>query len=204
MLEHARVTSPATIETMRAVVISPPKHWLEERRRLGLDHKDEVWDGVLHMVSPPALVHQLFGSALERLLDRLAAARGLRVVREAGVFGPEGSDKNYRIPDLSIADPKYLSKRGIEARSELVIEILSPDDESRDKLPFFAACGIPEVWLVDPNTRMTEIYVLRGTGYFAVAPDRAGMLRAPALGLELAVVDGPKLRIAWADGVAEI
>lgn len=196
--------SPGIVETMRAVVISPPDHWLEERRRLGLDHKDEVWDGVLHVVPPPASGHQLFGSALERVLDPLAASHGLRVLREGGVFGRDAGDKNYRVPDLSLVHPKYLSKRGIEARAELAVEILSPGDESRDKLPFFAACEIPEVWLVDPETRIVEVYVLHGTAYFAVASDRAGILHAPALGLELTVVSGPRLRIAWADGFAEI
>jgi Uma2 family endonuclease len=189
---------------MRAVVISPPEHWLEERRRLGLDHKDEVWDGVLHMVPPPASWHQLVGSALERVLHRHAESRGLQVLREGGVFGPVVGEKDYRVPDVSLVDPKHLSKRGIEARADLVIEILSPDDESRDKFPFFAACKIPEVWLVDPDTRVIEVYVLRGDVYFAVTSDRTGLLHAPALGLDLSVVAGPKLRIAWADGFAEI
>jgi hypothetical protein len=34
---------------------------LDERRRLGQDVRDEMWDGVLHMVPPPGGAHQDYG-----------------------------------------------------------------------------------------------------------------------------------------------
>lgn len=36
---------------MRVLLLDPDPKWLEERRRLGHDRFDEVWDGVLHVVS---------------------------------------------------------------------------------------------------------------------------------------------------------
>ena len=39
---------------MRAVMLDVPESLLDERRRLGLDVFDEVWEGVLHMVPPPS------------------------------------------------------------------------------------------------------------------------------------------------------
>jgi hypothetical protein len=38
---------------MRVVWLEAPGGLLEERRRLGLDIRDEMWDGVLHVVPPP-------------------------------------------------------------------------------------------------------------------------------------------------------
>lgn len=38
--------------------------WLEERRRLGLDGRDEVWEGILHMVPAAAFEHDAFVFAL--------------------------------------------------------------------------------------------------------------------------------------------
>ena len=35
---------------MRAVLLEVPEAMLDERRRLGHDGRDEMWDGVLHMV----------------------------------------------------------------------------------------------------------------------------------------------------------
>lgn len=189
---------------MRAVVLVPEPEWLEERRRHGLDRYDEVWDGVLHVVPFPTIEHQRREAKLEDVLVPIAAEHGLEVFRGAGLYEPAAGDKNYRGPDIAVVDPKYVSKRGIEGRAELVIEILSPNDESRNKLDFYAKCEVQEVWLLDPNTRALEVYVLRGTTYWAVTPDRTGTVHAPRLGLELRVVDGPKLRISWADGSAEI
>lgn len=38
---------------MRAVLLEVPEGMLAERCQLGLDGRDEVWDGVLYMVPPP-------------------------------------------------------------------------------------------------------------------------------------------------------
>jgi Uma2 family endonuclease len=74
--------------------------------------------------------------------------------RDHRVFGP---GENWRIPDLTFARPDQSSERGLES-AELVIEILSPNDESRKKLPFYASIGVREVWIIDPVTRVAEIY----------------------------------------------
>jgi Uma2 family endonuclease len=97
------------------------------------------------------------------------------------------------VPDVAVADPAHISQRGIEGRCELAIEVLSPDDESREKLPFYAQHGTQELWLVDPETRAFEAYVLRGRAYFAIAPDQQGAVRAPTFDLLLQTTEGPKL-----------
>jgi Uma2 family endonuclease len=188
---------------MRAVVLQPDPGWLAERRRLGLDARDEVWDGVLHVVPPASLPHQDIGGELYVVLRGVAASLGLKVFYESGVFDPTKGDADYRVPDLVVAAPTQLSTRGIEGRAELVIEILSSDDESRDKLPFYATCQVQEVWLVEPKTRVVEVYVLRGEPYFAVAAGSDGIVKAPRLALDLQTIAG-KLRITWAGGSAEV
>ena len=180
---------------MRAVMLEVPEHWLEERRRLGHDKRDEVWDGVLHMVPPPSVPHQRLGATLLRILTPIIERHRLEILYEAGVFG--AGDRNYRQPDLVIVDPQYISDRGIEQRAEAVIEILSPNDESRDKLPFYAACGIPEVWLIDPKTRAFEILSL--TDQYSTAGAESAVL-----GIRFSVGAGPTLRLEWSDGSSEI
>ncbi len=176
---------------MRAFVNSGDpgfQSWLEQRRRQGNDRFDEVWDGVLHVVPPPSSQHQAFESELEAVLRPIAKARGCSVFHNMGVYDPTAGEKNFRIPDLVVVDPKFVSPRGIEGRAELAVELLSPDDESHDKLPFYASCGIPELWMIDPITRDVEIYILRKTTYATIAWNRQGALAAPKLDLELQTV----------------
>jgi Uma2 family endonuclease len=152
------------------------------------------------MVPPPSLRHQTLDTDLVLVLAPLARRRGLQVVHDAGLFL---RDDEYRVPDLMVFDPRFAAERGIDTRAEIAIEILSPNDESRQKFAFYAKCNVSEIWLIDPITCAFEIYVLRGGTYFAIA-DEAGVARAPLLDLKLSVTTGPKLRIEWADGSEEI
>lgn len=187
---------------MRATMMVD-REWLAERRRLGIDGKDEVWDGVLHVAPTPTTDHQRFEGAVEAVLRPLALARSFELFHMVAILDPRDHDRNYRIPDVLVVEPTYVLRLGTEGPVELAIEILSPDDESREKLPFYAERGVKELWLVDPETRAHEVYLLRGKGYGIVVADRAGITRAPALDLELSLA-GTKLRIAWASGSAEI
>ena len=198
------MASPDT-RVMRAVILQMPEHWIAERRMTGEDRRDECWDGVLHVSPQPTTSHQGLGMALLDALKALADARGWRRFYEISVFDPDPArQKNWRVPDVSLVAPEHFTERGIEARAELVIEILSPHDESRDKFDYYARCGIPEVWLVDPHTRVPEVYVLAGASYITVQPDATGALAAPSLGLALSAVAGPKLRITSPAGTVEI
>lgn len=201
------MTAPGIVDAMRALVLEPDAHflaWLDDRRRRGVDRFDEVWDGVLHVVPFPGFDHQDFEGELEVVLRRVTAATNLKVLHNFGVYDPIKGEKNLRGPDVLVAALSHISQRGVEGRAELVVEILSPNDESRDKFGFYAGCGIPEFWIIHPVTRVAEVYVLDHGTYVdqPVAPD--GTIEAPRLGLTLRVVDGPKLRITWADGSAEI
>jgi Uma2 family endonuclease len=183
------------------VFVRKPDHqllaYLEERRRNGLDHKDEVWDGVLHVVPPASLQHQSFAADLMIVLKAIAKPLGLEAYHEVGVFDRVGRETNYRTPDVVVASPQYLSARGVEARAEIVIEVLSPDDESRKKFEFYAGCGVPEFWIVHPVTRAIEVYELRNGAYSErpAAPD--GTIEAPRLGLALRVVEAADRLGGW-------
>ncbi len=188
---------------MRAVMMVD-REWLEDRRRRGVDTRDEVWDGVLHVPPEPTADHQRVELKLARVLAPLAEARGLEAFIQLSVLDPRDHHRNYRIPDVMIVDPKHVIRRGTEGPVALAIEILSPDDETRAKLPFYAERGVQELWIVEPDTRAVEVYLLRGGAYATIVADRAGILRAPALDLELSTLPGPKLRVSWTGGSAEI
>jgi Uma2 family endonuclease len=60
------------------------------------------------------------------------------------------------------------------ATAALVVEILSPDDETRQKLPFFAAHHVDEVLIVDPAERAVTWLGLREGEYQPI--ERSGLI----------------------------
>ncbi len=189
---------------MRALLLEPDPKWLEERRRLGHDRFDEVWDGVLHVVPSPNAHHQIFESDLEAVLRPLALSAGFKLIHNLDLLDREKGENNYRQPDIAIVSPKDIIKRGINGHAELVIEIRSPNDESYEKLPFYESCQIPECWIVQPETREFEVFVLQRGKYVTAKPHKDGTVVAPRFDLKLRLVDGPKLRVAWTGGSADI
>jgi len=188
---------------MHPVTHEVTEAFLEERRRRGQDKKDELWDGVLHMVPPPASRHGSVTNALHHALHAIARRRGLRSFGEStGVFAPRADGADYRIPDASVVRPEQVSTRGVEG-AVLVVEVLSPRDESRAKLPFYAARQIPEVWMLDPMTYALELLGLEG-GTYAPVPATADGWTSPQLGVTLQHTPGPALVLIDGDARYEL
>jgi Uma2 family endonuclease len=175
-------------------MLDVPEELIEDRHRLGLDKRDEVWGGVLHMVPPPAPRHNFFAGDLLFALARIVAKHRLRATYEVGVFDPVQGLRDFRVPDLVVAPQGLFSDRGVEGHATLVVEVLSPNDESRDKIPFYARVGVREVWLIDPVTRAIEIYHLRDAELVSVRP-HGGVLHSDSLELDLETIPGPKLQL---------
>jgi Uma2 family endonuclease len=177
----------------------PAEALLAERRRLGLDRADELWEGVLHMVPPPSGPHARRATELLLALAPIARRRGLIAYGDGvGLYAPEPRPISYRCPDVALARPDQESERGLEG-AVLVVEVLSPDDDSRAKLPFYGRIGVEEVWLIDPRTRALELFTFAGG-----APTPAPADHSPRLGIGLALVAGPRLRLVDGDAVHEV
>ncbi len=150
---------------MRAVVLDPPTAGLEEllerRRRSGLDRLDEVWEGVLHMVPAPNDAHADVAQQLAILLDAPARAAGLFPTMHEFNLGDSKDD--FRVPDGGLHRARRWGTW--EHTAPLVVEIVSPDDETWQKLPFYAARAVDEVLIVDPRERVVHWLGLREGEY---------------------------------------
>jgi Uma2 family endonuclease len=143
---------------------------LERRRRAGVDRLDEVWDGVLHMVPAGSLEHARIATQLTLLLD--APVRAAELLLAMHEFNLGETVHDFRVPDGGLHRP---GATGIwHATAAAVIEILSPDDESRQKLPFYAAHHVDEVLLVDPAERSVTWLALRDGDYVPI--ERSGLI----------------------------
>ncbi|GAA1185866.1 hypothetical protein GCM10009608_22050 [Pseudonocardia alaniniphila] len=180
-------------------MLDAPQAMLDERRRLGHDVRDEMWDGVLHMVPPPGGPHQRFSLSFVRVVSPLAERRGLVPHMETGLFR---SDDDYRVPDQLYCRPKHLSERGAEG-AELVVEVRSKGDETYDKIDFYGRVGVREMIVAHPRDRRVELFRALGGRLVPVQPGATGELTSEVLGIVLRTVDG-KLEISWSEGSATV
>ncbi len=178
-------------------MLEVPQALLDERRARGADRWDEMWEGELHMVPPPSELHQDIALRLVRVLAPLAEARGLLARMETGLYRP-GSERDWRVPDNTYARPELRSERGIEGAASLVIEVLSPNDETYDKLVWYAAVGVGEVLVIEPETMRVELFANRDGRMIPVEP-----AVIECLGVRAETVDGT-LRLTWDGGTADI
>ena len=179
-------------------MLEVPQALLNERRAKGLDRSDEMWEGELHMVPPPSTENQSVGAELFLALAPLAKRLGLDPWYDpTGLYRP-GVDDDWRVPDQMYAVPDRRSKRGIEGGAALVVEILSPHDETYAKLDWYAGVGVGEVLVVEPETRRVELFANRDGRMTPVEP-----VVIECLGVRGETVDGT-LRLTWDGGTADI
>jgi hypothetical protein len=144
---------------------------LKERRRVsGLDRLDEVWEGVLHMVPAPSYEHARIAQQLAVALDGPARAAGL--VPAMGEFNLGDSEHDFRVPDGGLHRP---GAGGVWLHTAaLAVEIVSPGDETWQKLPFYAAHQVDEVLILDPAERTVHWLGLAGGEYRPI--ERSGLI----------------------------
>ncbi|HWH12382.1 MAG TPA: Uma2 family endonuclease [Solirubrobacteraceae bacterium] len=155
------------------VLGSPPpelKALLERRRRAGVDRLDEIWEGVHHMVPGPTFEHAHVAQQLAVLLDAPARTAGL--VPTMHEFNLGESEHDFRVPDGGLHRPGAVGTW--QATAALVVEIVSPGDETWQKLPFYGAHDVDEVLIVDPTGRTVAWLGLRDSEYHAL--DRSGLV----------------------------
>jgi Uma2 family endonuclease len=174
---------------MKAVMWTVPPDLLAWRKKTGAEQWDEMWDGVLHMNPSPNRLHQDFEYALEAYLRAHWAPRAQgKVYHQINLARPGGWPKDYRIPDLVLLTPDRFGidrNEYFEGPSLVVVEIRNPEDESYDKMPFYASLGVPEVWVIDRDTKEAELHVLASGAYAKVAAGRDGWLRSVATSVEM-------------------
>jgi Uma2 family endonuclease len=169
---------------MKTVVLGPPpaevQALIERRRALGIDLFDEVWEGSYHVVPAPNAAHAYVDHLLVLLLDPYAKAAGLV---GSGPFNL-GEPDDFRVPDHGY-------HRGVPTGTWLptaavVVEILSPDDETYAKFPFYARHGVEEILVVDPSARRVTVWARVSDERYEEV-DASALLRVTATDLSGAI-----------------
>ncbi len=138
-----------------------------QRRESGADRFDEVWEGVYHVSPIPNIEHQMMVGRLCAIFQALLDADG------SGTAFPgvnvsdreEGWTENYRGPDVAVelrANPAKNCGTHWCGGPDLLVEIVSPEDRSREKLTFYSQIGVRELLIVDRDPWALELYRLAG------------------------------------------
>jgi len=158
------------------------------------DERWELIDGVAYaMVPGPLRLHQAISGDLYVLLRKSLEGKPCQVyfapfdVRLTEVDESDEATKTVVQPDLSVfCSETHLDEKGAKGPPDLVVEILSPSTSSRDtivKRALYERHGVPEYWIVDPETRMVYQFVLTSGRYAEARELSAGMrLEAATLG----------------------
>jgi len=133
----------------------------------------ELLDGELLMVPAPTTYHQGISKRIEFMLYESLEKRGLGEVLHApiDVVLGEGEECDVVQPDIIFISKErqgIIKEEEIQGAPDLVIEILSPATERRDRLykkTLYARHGVLEYWIVDPQKKAIEVYKLGEKGF---------------------------------------
>ncbi len=198
---------------MTTMIIDP---WLEEslqaqRQATGANRYDEVWEGTYMMTPMPNDEHQEIVSRLTSVFEEVVGWPGLGKVRPGVNVSDRESNwkQNYRVPDVAV----FLA--GGKAKNcdthwlggpDFAVEIISPDDQTRQKLPFYEKIAVVELLLVDRNPWSLELFryhngTLATAGICTV--EQSTFLTSDALSLTYRLVAAdrrPRIEVTRTDG----
>ncbi|MBI2969149.1 MAG: Uma2 family endonuclease [Gammaproteobacteria bacterium] len=145
-----------------------------------MSRRYELMDGELYMVPAPTTRHQRVSRELFSILHRHVTVNRLGEVFycPVDVILGEGDAREVAQPDIVFVAAErggIIKLHGIEGAPDLVVEIVSPGTESRDrgyKMKLYARHGVREYLVVDPDHRVMEIFTPGPQGFVAAA--RAG------------------------------
>ncbi len=150
-----------------------------------IEERLELIKGKIFKMSPaPSLVHQRISTRLQGTLFNFLKARSCDLFSapfDVRLYNDKKSkDANRQIytvvqPDLCVVcDTSKLDQRGCLGAPDLIIEILSPGNSSKEmneKFDLYEESGVREYWLVEPAENAVWVYVLNEEGkYIGLKP----------------------------------
>ncbi len=176
-----------TVDTLPGVQVESPVTYEEVRWLPLVEPTYEVINGRLYMVPAPTPFHQAVAFRLARALDEFVAKRQLGYVLTAPC-DVVLSQTDVLQPDVFFVSRErrfVIGEQNIWGAPDLVIEVLSPATQERDriaKLAVYARYGVREYWLVDPADRTVAVLHWTASGYeTAGVYDESAVLESPLL-----------------------
>ena len=170
------MTTRATTDRRQAAVPVSPEELFE-----GLDEetKAELIDGELVYHMPASAVHNRILGLVQTVMIAVATRQGAGEVF-VDMLEMRLGRQRY-VPDASFVATAHLDRvlpTRLEGPADLVVEVLSPESVTRDrgvKMRDYAAAGVQEYWLIDPDAQQVQVYAHQAGGTFQpLPPDASG------------------------------
>ena len=192
---------------MATVDVNPPVAESRTLRRRMTEEQFVAWsltrqlraewvDGEVQVMNAVELSHDRFVNFVRRLVGDFVEQHKL-----GEVFGESypvrlPGQRRRRQPDafyVAGARSSLVERTQCNGAPDLIVEVVSPDSQTRDRRTKFAeyeAARVPEYWLPDPPQRTFEAYALAADGRYARLPEEDGVVRST-------VLTGLYFRPAW-------
>ena len=173
---------------------------IRDRQARGIDHHDEVWEGVYVMAPAPNNEHQELVGEFIYLLRMVIDNRNLgKVLPGTNITDrPEDWTKDYRCPDVVFfSNDTQAENRDTHwlGGPDLAIEIVSPGDQTREKISFYEKVGTRELLIVDRDPWQLELFRLEEQQLKSVGISRlpeSAWLACESVPLRLRLLPGEK------------
>jgi Uma2 family endonuclease len=133
--------------------------FLQRRHALGQDMFDEIWEGVYHVAPMAHPWHGYLDNVLAELLGPYA--------RRAGMVGTGpfnlGEAEDFRVSDRGYH--RSLPSEVYVPTAAIVVEVVSPDDETWDKFDFYGRHHVEEICTAQPAEARLRWFRLDGQTY---------------------------------------
>jgi Uma2 family endonuclease len=172
---------------IRRMTLEEFLHWDD-----ATDTRYELIDGFPLAMAPPARAHGILCARIAGELNAALRSRRPRTAEtEAGIAHPDRSDSCY-IADLAVTRRPYQRGEQLVEDPILIVEVLSPGTERRDrraKLPAYREIeSVQEILLIDSETAYAEIFRRKGTAWFSeIVRGREAELNLDSIELQLAM-----------------
>lgn len=138
----------------------------------------ELIRGFIHKMSPaPNVRHQTASIYLTSNFYNFFKDQTCRVFSapfDVRLYNSKNQSNSVVQPDICvICDPSKLDEQGCNGSPDIIIEILSPGNTSKEmdlKFSLYEENGVKEYWLVEPNDRAVFVYVLQNGKYIGLKP----------------------------------
>ena len=156
-------------------------------------HRYELYEGELVMTPSPRTRHPMVIGDLYMLMAEHVRRRGLGEVFLSPIDVILSRNTALQ-PDLAYVERARLgivTERAIEGAPTLVVEVLSPSTDARDrgaKTALYARYGVPHYWMVDPVAQTVEALSLGVESYETVGR-LAGAVPTPFPPLSALMID---------------
>jgi Uma2 family endonuclease len=126
----------------------------------------ELERGEVVEMPPPGPFHGFVCGNASRILGNYSAQRrkGFICTNDSGFIVANNPD-SVRGPDVAyyadVKSPEEIPQSYTDTRPQLIVEVVSPHDKAgllNLRIEQYLKCGVPLVWVIDPDIRIVTIY----------------------------------------------